>query len=185
MTRGLSLMTQSMRGCSKALAVMAGLVLMLSGCGANQTGAGKSGEPGPDERSAQEVFTEFLDVIDDTVRQSGATWATWDRKDTSGYFPPPCSVNSRDDGRAYQTQIEGGPVDDPRAAVERMRSHWESQGYKIGNIFDDMGANTTGIEIGASTPRGMVLIFTPSKHTSFINVHSECTLDPSAKRVTT
>ncbi|MFJ4168197.1 hypothetical protein ACIPY3_01680 [Paenarthrobacter sp. NPDC089714] len=66
-----------------------------------------------------------------------------------------------------------------------MKAHWESKGYKIGNVFDNMGANATGIEIGASTPRGMVLVFTPSKNTSFIDVQSECTLDPAADKKTT
>ncbi|MFC8040840.1 hypothetical protein ACFUOZ_15925 [Paenarthrobacter sp. NPDC057355] len=158
--------------------------LVASGCNGNSAINGQGGTPGPGQRSAEEVFIDFLDAIDDTVQHSGTDWPAWDRNHTAGFFPPPCSVQSRDDGRAYQTQIEGGPVDDPRAAVERMRTHWESKGYKIGNVFDNMGANTTGIEIGASTPRGMILIFTPSKHTSFINVQSECTLDPSAKKVT-
>ncbi|MFC8040838.1 hypothetical protein ACFUOZ_15915 [Paenarthrobacter sp. NPDC057355] len=161
------------------------MVIFASGCAANQPGDGHRGEPGPGERSAQEVFTDFMDAVDDTVQKSGADWPIWNRSHTAGFFPGPCSVRSRDDGRAYQTQIEGGPVEDPKAAVERMRAHWESKGYEIGNIFDNMGGNTTGIEIGASTPRGMVLIFTPSKGTSFVNVHSECTLDPAADRRTT
>ena len=131
------------------------------------------------------MFTEFLDAIDDTVRQSGTIWVEWDRNDTSGYFPPPCSVRARDDGRAYQTQIEGGPVDDPQAAVDAMKAHWESKGYRITNVFDNRGANTTGIEIHAVTPRGMLLIFTPTKTVSFIKVVGECTLDPAAEKRTT
>ena len=155
--------------------------LMVSGCSANQT----VDEPGPGGRSAQEVFTEFMEAMDDTVQHSGTTWPEWDSEDTAGYVAEPCGVHERADGHLYQRQIEGGPVADPRAAVERMRDRWESKGYKIGNVFDNMGGNITGIEIGASTPRGMVLIFTPSKGTSFINVHSECTLDPAADRRTT
>ncbi|MFJ4168199.1 hypothetical protein ACIPY3_01690 [Paenarthrobacter sp. NPDC089714] len=159
--------------------------LGLSGCAVNQAGGGQGGEPGTGERSAQEVFTDFMDAIDDTVQQSGAEWPIWDRKHTAGFFPPPCSVHAREDGRAYQTQIEGGPVDDPRAAVERMKAHWESKGYKIGNIFDNMGGNTTGIQINARSSRGLLVQFTPSSETSFIKVVSECTLDPAADKKTT
>ena len=184
MIRGLSLTSQSVRRCSKALAVLAGVVLMLSGCNANPTGRDPGAEPGPGERSAQDVFTEFLDVIDDTVRQSGTNWVEWDRNDTSGYFPPPCSVRARDDGRAYQTQIEGGPIADPQAAAERMKAHWESKGYKIGNTFDD-GNPATGVQINARTPSGVKIQFSPTPAGSLINVVSVCTLDPAADRRTT
>ncbi|MFJ4168198.1 hypothetical protein ACIPY3_01685 [Paenarthrobacter sp. NPDC089714] len=126
-----------------------------------------------------------MDAIDDTVQQSGADWPIWDRNHTAGFFPGPCSVHAREDGRAYQTQIEGGPVEDPQAAVDAMKVHWKSKGYRITHVFDNMGGNTTGIEIHAVNPRGMLLIFTPSKSTSFINVHSECTLDPAADKKTT
>ncbi|MFF2841876.1 hypothetical protein [Paenarthrobacter sp. NPDC057981] len=160
------------------------MVLVASGCAANQTGGGQSGEPGPGERSAQEVFTDFMDAMEDTVQQSGTSWPEWDRQDTAEYVTEPCGIHERADGRLYQRQIEGGPVQNPQASVDAMKAHWESKGYKIGNTFDNMGGNTTGIEIGASTPRGMVLIFTPSKGTSFINVHSECTLDPAARKKT-
>ncbi|MFI2562964.1 hypothetical protein [Paenarthrobacter sp. NPDC018779] len=126
-----------------------------------------------------------MDAMDDTVQHSGATWPNWNANDTSGYFPPPCSVNARDDGRAYQTQIEGGPVVDPQASVEAMKAHWESKGYRITHVFDNRGPNTTGIEIHAVTPRGMLLIFTPTKTVSFIKVVGECTLDPAAAKKTT
>ena len=158
---------------------------MMTGCGMTSTNSGQANEPGPGERSAEEVFTEFLDAMEDTVKHSGTTWPRWDRNDTADYVSEPCGVHARADGRLYQRQIEGGPVDDPSAAVGRMKAHWESKGYTIGNIFDNMGANTTGIEITASTPRGMVLIFTPSKHVSFIMVMGECTLDPAARKKTT
>ncbi|VXB77491.1 conserved hypothetical protein [Arthrobacter sp. 9V] len=159
--------------------------LMMNGCGMNSTNSGRPDEPGPGERTAEEVFTEFMDAMEDTVQQSGTTWPGWDRSDTVDHVSEPCGVHARADGRLYQRQIEGGPIDDPQAAVERMKAHWKFQGYTIGNIFDNMGANTTGIEIIASTPRGMVLIFTPSKHVSFVKVMGECTLDPAARKKTT
>lgn len=159
--------------------------LVMTGCGMNSVNGEQQGEPGPGERSAEAVFTDFMDAIDDTVQHSGADWPSWDRQDTAGYFPPPCSVRARDDGRAYQTQIEGGPVSDPRAALEQMKAHLESKGYTIGNIFDNMGGNTTGIQLNARSPRGLLVQFTPSKETSFIKVVGECTLDPTAKKRTT
>ncbi|MFK0005428.1 hypothetical protein ACIQTZ_00090 [Paenarthrobacter sp. NPDC090520] len=69
--------------------------------------------------------------------------------------------------------------------MDSMKAHWESKGYKVGNIFDNMGGNTTGIQINARSSRGLLVQFTPSKGTSFINVHSECTLDPAAAKKTT
>ena len=127
MIRGLSLTSQSVRRCSKALAVLAGVVLMLSGCNANPTGRDPGAEPGPGERSAEEVFTDFMDAIDDTVRYSGTSWPEWDSEDTAGYVAEPCGVHERADGRLYQRQIEGGPVEDPQAAVDAMKAHWESK----------------------------------------------------------
>ncbi|MFC8040837.1 hypothetical protein ACFUOZ_15910 [Paenarthrobacter sp. NPDC057355] len=174
----------SVRWRSKVLAMVVGMVLMLSGCGVSKMG-GQDGKPRPGERSAQEVFTDFMDAVDDTVQKSGADWPIWNRSHTAGFFPGPCSVRSRDDGRAYQTQIEGGPVEDPQASVDAMKAYWESKGYKITHVFDNRGDNTTGIEIHAVTPRGMLLNFTPTKTVSFVKVVGECTLDPAADRRTT
>ncbi|MFE4194503.1 hypothetical protein ACFRJ9_01435 [Paenarthrobacter sp. NPDC056912] len=150
----------------------------------NSTNDGQQGEPRPGERSAEEVFTDFMDAIDDTVKHSGTDWPIWDRNHTAGFFAQPCSVHKRDDGRAYQTQIEGGPIDDPQAAVDRMKAHWESKGYKIGNIFDD-GNPATGVQINARTPRGMLVQFSPTPNGSLIVVVGECTLDPAARKNTT
>ncbi|WP_185751254.1 hypothetical protein [Arthrobacter sp. 31Y] len=151
----------------------------------NSTNSAQPDDPGPGTRSAEEVFTEFLDAVEDTVQHSGTTWARWDHNDTADYVSEPCGVHARADGRLYQRQIEGGPVDDPQAAVDRMKAHWESKGYKIENIFDNRGPDTTGIEIIASAPGGVVLIFTPTKRVSFIKVVGECTLDPAARKKTT
>ena len=126
-----------------------------------------------------------MDAIDDTVKHSGADWPIWDRNHAAGFFPGPCSIHAKNDGRSYQTQIEGGPVQDPEAAVERMKAHLESKGYTIGNIFEDMGGNVTGIQLNAETSDGLLVQFTPSKETSFIMVRSECTLDPAARKKTT
>ncbi|MFE4195469.1 hypothetical protein ACFRJ9_06375 [Paenarthrobacter sp. NPDC056912] len=150
----------------------------------NSANAGQQGEPGPGERSAKEVFTEFMDAMEDTVQRSGTTWPGWDRNDTADYVSEPCGVHARADGRLYQRQIKGGPVDDPQAAVERMKAHWESKGYKIGNIFDD-GEPATGVQINARTPRGMLVQFSPTPNGSLIMVMGECTLDPAARKKTT
>jgi hypothetical protein len=75
-------------------------------------------------------------------------------------------------------------VDDPQAAVDRMKAHWESTGYKIRNIFDD-GDPATGVQINARTPRGMLVQFSPTPNGSLILVMGECTLDPAARKKTT
>ncbi|MFK0004122.1 hypothetical protein [Paenarthrobacter sp. NPDC090522] len=158
--------------------------VVIAGCGVTSAG-GSSTEPGPGQRSASEVFTDFLDAMEDTVQHSGTTWPGWDRQDTVDYVSEPCGIHARADGRLYQRQITGGPVVDPHAAVEWMKSHLESKGYTIGNIFDDMGGNTTAIQLNAESPRGLLVQFTPSQETSFIMVEGECTLDPAARKKTT
>ncbi|WP_043805940.1 hypothetical protein [Paenarthrobacter aurescens] len=66
-----------------------------------------------------------------------------------------------------------------------MKAHLEAKGYTIGNIFDTMGGNITGIQLNAESPRRLLVQFTPSKETSFIKVVGECTLDPAARKKTT
>jgi hypothetical protein len=48
-----------------------------------------------------------------------------------------------------------------------------------------MGGNTTGRQINATSPSGMSVQFTPGKTRSTINVQSDCTLDPDARKETT
>ena len=151
----------------------------------NPTNDGQQGAPGPGQRSASEVFIDFMDAMEDTVQHSGTTWPGWDRQDTADYVSEPCGVHARADGRLYQRQIKGGPVADPQAAVDRMKAHLESKGYAIGNIFEDMGGNSTGIQLNAESPRGLLVQFTPSQEASFIMVEGECTLDPAARTKTT
>ena len=155
-----------------------------SGCTGIPATNGQDGTPGPGERSAEEVFTEFMDAMDDTVQHSGTSWAEWDRADTADYVAEPCGVHERADGRLYQRQIEGAAIADPQAAAEVMKAHWESKGYRIGNIFDD-GDPATGVQINARTSRGMLLQFSPTPNGSLILVVGECTLDPAAEKRTT
>ncbi len=156
----------------------------MTGCGVNSRNGEQQGEPGPGERSAEEVFAEFMDAMEDTVKHSGTTWPGWDRNDTVDYVSEPCGVHARADGRLYQRQIKGRPVDDPQAAVDRMKAHWESKGYTIGNIFDN-GNPAAGVQINARTPRGMLVQFSPTPKGSLIMVMGECTLDPAARKKTT
>ena len=158
--------------------------LVVAGCGVNATNDGRQGERGPGQRSASEVFTDFLDAMEDTVQHSGTTWPGWDRQDTADYVSEPCGVHARADGRSYERQIKGGPISDPQAAIERMKAHWEDKGYKIDNIFDN-GDPATGAQINAYTHRGMLLQFSPTPRGSLINVVGECTLDPAARKKTT
>ncbi|MDP9904706.1 hypothetical protein [Arthrobacter bambusae] len=143
---------------------------------------------GPDlggTRPARDVFKDYLNTFDDIVRRSGATFKKWDRADLAGYNAAACGVHSREDGRLYTRQIEGGPVPDPDAAIADMKAYWESKGYTIGNIFTNMGGNTSGRQINATTPTGILVQFTPGKEQSTIKVKSDCTLDPKARETTT
>lgn len=136
-------------------------------------------------RPAKEVFTDFLDTIDDVVQHSGSAFPQWDRQDVAGYTGVACGVESREDGGQYYTNLDGGPVGDPDKAIQDMKSHWEAKGYTIGNIFTNMGGNTTGRQINAKSPEGILVQFTPGKTRSSILVQSDCTLDPLAKETTT
>lgn len=137
-------------------------------------------------RPAKVVFADFLDTFDDTVKHSGTNFPKWNRQDVAGYHAPACGVKAREDGNQYMSQLEGGPIEDPKAAVEAMKSHWEAKRYTIGNIFDE--SETTpgkGVQISATTPNGVVVLFSASMFGSHVKVQSDCTLDPLAKETTT
>lgn len=136
-------------------------------------------------RPAAAVFKDFLDTIDDTIKHSGTSFPGWNRNRLAGYHAQACAVRSQEDGRVYTIWGEGAGVPDPQASIEAMKKHWESLGYTIGNIFDQMGGNTTGKQINASTPNGFSLQFTPGKTRTSISVQSDCTLDPLARQTTT
>lgn len=165
--------------------------LALAGCTPANTQPGgvmttnNTDEPFGGTRPAKEVFADFLDTVDDIVRHSGTTFPRWDRQDIAGYNAVACGVKSREDGKQYYTNIHGGPVEDPDKAIVDMKAYWTGKGYKIGNIFTNMGGNTSAREINATTPAGMTVQYTPGKSRTSINVQSDCTLDPLAKETTT
>jgi hypothetical protein len=135
-------------------------------------------------RPAKDVFTDFLNTIDDAVQHSGTTLPGWDRKRTAGYSTESCGIKSKEDGNRYAVVGEGGPVSDPKAAVESMKAHWEALGYTIDGTVPWPGENQR-IDVSATTPLGARVVFSPSKGKSGINVKSDCSLDPLAKETTT
>jgi hypothetical protein len=135
-------------------------------------------------RPAKEVFTDFLDTITDTVQHSGTTFPGWDPKKTAGYSTESCGIKSKEDGNRYTVVGEGGPIEDPKAAVEKMKSHWETMGYAIEGSEPWPGENQR-IDLSATTPQGARVVFSPSRGKSGINVKSDCTLDPVAEETTT
>lgn len=185
-------MTRSTRPACRMLAVFViASALALTGCMPATTEPGgtmatnNTPKPFDGTRSAKDVFTDFLATIDDTVQHSGTTFPGRDRKRTAGYSTESCGVKSREDGNRYTVVGKGGPVEDPDKAIQDMKAHWESKGYTIGNIFTNMGGNTTARQINATTPSGIFVQFTPGKTRSSFNVKSDCTLDPLAKETTT
>ena len=78
-------------------------------------------------RPAKEVFTDFLNTIDDTVQHSGTTFPKWNRQDVAGYNAPACGVKAREDGNKYTTQLDGGSVEDPKAARQNNEISLGSQ----------------------------------------------------------
>jgi hypothetical protein len=185
-------MTRSTRPACQMLAVFTiASTLALTGCAPTYTQPGgtmttnNNEESSGGTRPAKVVFADFLDTVDDIVQHSGATFPKWDRRNVAGYNAGACAVKGGEDGNKYTSSIDGGPVDDPDKAVQEMKSHWEAQGYTTGNIFTDMGGNTTAREVNATTPSGIVVQFTPGKTRSSVTVQSDCTLDPLAKETTT
>ena len=112
---------------------------------------------------AKDVFTDFLNTIDDTIQHSGTTFPEWNRQNVAGYNAVACGIKSREDGNQYTSHLDGGPVGDPDQAVQDIKARWEAKGYKIGNIFTNMGGNTTARQINATTPSGVFVQFTPGK----------------------
>lgn len=170
--------------------LMASVMLAIAACTGNTSG-GTMNTPSSDastsvdgSRPAKVIFPEYLDTIDDTVKHSGTTFPQFDKADRSGYKAEACGVHTREDGRQYTVQIEGGPVINPSQAIESMKAQWESRGYKIGNIFPQREGGTSS-EIAAHTPSGMLVVYTAGTVASFIKVVSDCTIDPAARDVTT
>lgn len=186
-------MTRPTRSAYRMLAAFAiASALALTGCTPATTQPGgtmttnNTPKPFDGTRPAKEAFIDFLDNIDDAVQHSGTTFRKWNRQDIAGYNAVACGVKSREDGKQYTSQLEGGPVADPKAAVKTMKSHWEAKGYTIGNIFDESETTSgKGVEINATTPSGVFVQFTASTFGTFVNVQSDCTLDPLAKQTTT
>ncbi|MGO4858320.1 hypothetical protein [Arthrobacter sp. 2MCAF14] len=185
-------MTRPTRSACHPFAVLAiASALALAGCGLATTQPGgtmtstRAPKPFDGTRPAKDVFTDFLDTIDDTIQHSGTTFPKWNRKDVTGYNAVACGIKSREDGNQYYTNLEGGPVDDPDQAIQDIKARWEAKGYAIGNIFTNMGGNTTARQINATTPSGVFVQFIPGKTRSSVEVKSDCTLDPLAKEATT
>ncbi|NYE93917.1 hypothetical protein FHU41_000138 [Psychromicrobium silvestre] len=175
--------TRATSGTGLALVgVLVFLATSLVGC---TTSSVDPGYPFDGTRSAKVVFQDFLDTMDDIVKHSGTTFADWDRQDVTGYVAEGCGVRNQEDGRLYGRQIVGGRVVNPDLAVQQMKAYWESKGYVIESIFTNMGGNTTGRQINATSPTGVSVQFTPGKTRSTINVQSDCTLDPLANETTT
>lgn len=186
-------MTRHSRPAHSILAVLAiASALALTGCAPITTQPGVAKTPNVTEkpfdgtRTAKEVFTDFRETIADTIQHSGTTFPGWDPEKTAGYSTESCGIKTREDGSRYAVEGQGGPIGDPKAAIEAMKSHWDVEGYKIGNIFDESETTSgKGVEINATTPSGVFVQFTASTHGSFVNVKSDCTLDPLAKDTTT
>ncbi len=184
-------MTRPIRSACHLFALLAiASAVALAGCAPAATQPGgtvnSTSDPKPfgGTRPVKEVFTDFLNTIDDAVQHSGTTFPKWDRQDVSGYTGVACGVKAREDGNLYYTNLEGGPVGDPKAAVESMKARWEALGYTIEGAVPWPGENQR-IDLSATTPLGTRVVFSPSKGKSGINVKSDCTLDPLAKEATT
>ncbi|NYE95564.1 hypothetical protein FHU41_001814 [Psychromicrobium silvestre] len=134
-------------------------------------------------RPADVVRNDFYNTIEDTVKHSGTTFPTWNRKDPQQIDRNGCTIGSGE-GHNFSIQIDGGPVPDTTAAVEKMKTHWESIGYTIDGIVPWPGDNKT-IDLTGITPTGTRIIYSPSMGKSSIDVESECTLDPSLNGVPT
>ncbi len=104
-----------------------------------------------------------------------------------------CTVGSKS-GNHFSIDLRGGASPDPKAAVAKIKDYWTSKGWKIGNIFDETNAPNPGMQIGATSPTGIFVVFSPGKNVTgpqtktdwtTLQVESDCTLDPSLDGVPT
>jgi hypothetical protein len=144
-------------------------------------------------RTADTVRKDFYDTIDETIQQTGLAFPSWNRASEDGVMLTTCAVGSKS-GKEFSITLWGGSSPDPTAAVAKMKDYWKSKGWKIGNIFDETNAPNPGMQIAATSPTGILVVFNTTKNNSGtvddnkwsrISVESDCTLDPSLNGVPT
>ncbi len=121
---------------------------------------------------------DFYDTIEETVQQSGTTFPTWDRSNPKDVRRTSCYVGSKL-GNELSITLDGDSVEDPRAAVERIKTYWESQGWKLETLFDNTDRPVPSIQIAATSPTGIEVVVNASTGSSMIRVKSDCSLDPA------
>ncbi|MGO4584111.1 hypothetical protein AB4Z38_09540 [Arthrobacter sp. 2RAF6] len=144
-------------------------------------------------RTADTVRNDFYDTIDDTVKQTGLTFPDWNRADPKRISRDTCAIGSKA-GKQFSIDLRGGASPDPKAAVEKIRAYWESKNWTIESIIDHTDAPNPGMQIAATSPTGILVVYNPTKNNtnpgkttdwSSISVESDCTLDPSLNGVPT
>ncbi|MGO4584113.1 hypothetical protein AB4Z38_09550 [Arthrobacter sp. 2RAF6] len=104
-----------------------------------------------------------------------------------------CAVRSKS-GNQFSITLRGGASPDPKAAVEKIKGYWESKNWTIETIIDHTDAPNPGIQIAATSPTGILVVYNAIKNNSGtvddnkwsrISVESDCTLDPSLNGVPT
>ncbi|MBT2532218.1 hypothetical protein J7E83_08785 [Arthrobacter sp. ISL-48] len=186
----------SVRTALPALVLAAAVLAGTTGCtimpGGSAPMTTDSEHPFDGTRTAEVVEKDFYDTIDDTIKQAGLAFPTWDRATEDGVMPT-CAAG-RKAGNKFSITLWGGSSPDPKAAVEKIKVYWKSKGWKIGNIFDETDAPNPGMQIGATSPTGILVVFGPTKNAigpqdkadwTMIQVESDCTLDPSLNGVPT
>lgn len=121
---------------------------------------------------------DFYDTIEEIVQQSGTNFPTWDRNDPRQIGLTTCVVGGKA-GNELSITLDGGSVEDPRAAVERIKTYWESQGWNIETLFDNTDRPVPSIQIAATSPTGIEVVVNASTGSSMIRVKSDCSLDPA------
>jgi hypothetical protein len=185
------------RNAAHAIVLVSALLLGITGCtilpGGNGTMTSDPEHPYNGTRTAAAVEKDFYDTIDDTIKQTGLTVPGWNRATEDGVMLNACAVGSKA-GNKFSIDLRGGAVQDPKAAVEKIRSYWESRNWTIETIFDDTDAPNPGMQIAATSPTGIEVVYGPIKNNtnpekttdwSSISVQSDCTLDPSLNGVPT
>ncbi|MBT2532219.1 hypothetical protein J7E83_08790 [Arthrobacter sp. ISL-48] len=144
-------------------------------------------------RTAEAVEKDFYDTIDDTIRETGLAFPTWDRATEDGVMLTTCAVGSKM-GNRFSITLDGGAIQDPKAAVEKIQAYWESKNWTIETIFDHTDAPNPGMQIAAKSPTGIEVVYNPIKNNtnpekttewSMLRAQSDCTLDPSLDGVPT
>ncbi|MGH1522790.1 hypothetical protein ACRAWC_01325 [Leifsonia sp. L25] len=132
-------------------------------------------------KSHTELLGETIQQTNDLVQLLGGEWldsasppSAFDPTDRTGWrYLVPCDMN----GTAEQYDIfisQVRPLENPSAAINQVRSYWDSLGYRIGQIGPNDADDEQFTEISVALEHKASLQFSASTTGMTIWISSEC-----------